>query len=163
MFFSLQSIQSESVHLEVQCNPRVCAINTFSCSQGSEWCSYTRYAPLFQNQSRSLSHEVRCDLRSWVRRCQGTCSSPVFPSTPSILLCRHSLSLLWLSPSSGETTAAGTLHILYLQKQVQMLFCCHHLITLYKEKPHLQAIHWAITLHFYKCICGKQSVVDGCI
>lgn len=55
-----------------------------------------------------------------VRRCQGTCSSPASPSSPSILPCTRSSSLRWPSPSFGETTVAGSPRILCLQEEAQV-------------------------------------------
>lgn len=101
-------------------------------------------------------------VSSWVRRCQDTCSNPVSLSSPSNLPCTQSLSLQWSSSVSGETTAAGILHILYLQEKAQMLLNCCHLIALLMEKPHLQAIHRAINSPQYICY-EKQSIAAHCI
>lgn len=100
-------------------NPRVCETYTFSCSLKVHMVLTSQLRPTAEGPEAE-QYPVRWGYEwsgesSWVRRCQDTCSSPVSPSPPSTLPCTHSLSLQWLSPSSGETTMAGSLRILYLR------------------------------------------------
>lgn len=98
--------------------------------------SHAHKDPLLISQSHSTGpvaeqfpvwRDVVWPVSSRVRRCRDTCSTPVSPLPPSTLLCTHSLFLQWLSPSSDETTMAGSLHILYLWEEAHVFLSHHHL------------------------------------
>lgn len=96
LYFPHKLQQKDSAHLEVQCNPRVCQTHILVLTKGPQGAHKPDKLHCSSNRGRAVPCPMRLGgiwVRSCVRRCQDTCSSPVSPLPPSNPPCTQSLFL----------------------------------------------------------------------